>query len=598
MTPEKNFFRVFLRDAAVCGSMSFPLHIAFVWHQHQPDYRDPFTGIARLPWTRLHAAKDYLHMAELVAEFPAIHCTFNFVPSLLDQLEQQPRDEWEILSLKESWTRDEKQFLLDHFFSIHPRLLERYPAYVHLRELRSQVAQQINTAELASPDAPQSGHVGAPTPQNFSSGTLDAPDRYFRDLTAWFNLAWTDPRAIQRDPALSALAQKGILSVPELPERSREAAQSKDGGFTREDISAIIARQRELAARVIPFHKELAARGQIEISVTPYYHPILPLLIDQQSAREAMPNAQLPITNFSHPEDAAEQIKRAVSAYQRSFGTLPRGLWPSEGSVSEALMALLPENFQWLATDEGILARSLGIGIERDENGHVKNPRVLYQPYRVTSSKSHVTAVFRDHFLADQISFKYQYLAAQDAANDLVNRLHTIRERLADDEHAYLVPIVMDGENAWEAYENNGDDFFRKLYSLISNDPTLKTVTVTEYLTQFQPRAELSRVAAGSWINSNFDTWIGERAHNRAWELLEQTRRTIIAAKVDADRAKRAWDELYVAEGSDWFWWYSPRNNSGQDKIFDELFRAHLQKIYELVGAPAPQELNEPIRKL
>lgn len=518
-----------------------PLCIAFIWHQHQPDYRDPFTGIARLPWTRLHAAKDYLHMAELVAEFPAIHCTFNFVPSLLAQLEQPPRDEWEILSLKETWTRDERQFLLEHFFSIHSRLLERYPAYVHLRDAKS----------------------------------IDAPDPYFRDLAAWFNLAWSDPGTIEHDPLLNALALKGQ-------------------GYTRDDIGAIIDKQRRIAARVIPFHRELAARGQIEISVSPFYHPILPLLIDQQSAREALPEIQLPKSNFAHPEDALEQIQRAGRAYERLFGAPPRGMWPSEGSVSDELLGLLPENFQWLATDEGILARSLGVRIERDDDGHVTNPRVLYQPYR----KGKRTLIFRDHFIADQIAFKYQYLAAQDAAKDLVQRLRVIRERLADDAQPHLVSIVMDGENAWETYENNGTDFFRALYSLLSAEPSaFKVVTVGEFLQTNPARTELPRISAGSWINANFDTWIGEPAHNRAWELLEQTRGVLAAAKMDAEQAKLAWDELYVAEGSDWFWWYSSRNNSGQDKVFDELFRAHLRRIYELVGASAPQELNEPIHK-
>ncbi len=524
--------------------MTHPLYIAFIWHQHQPDYRDPHSNAARLPWARLHAAKDYLHMAELVADFPAIHCIFNFVPSLLDQLDAiangKLHDTWEMLSLKESWTNDEKQFLLGNFFSIHPRLLERYPAFIHLRD----------------------------------TARLDAPDQFFHDLAAWFNLAWIDPGAIQRDPALDALAQKAE-------------------GFTRDDIAAIVSKHREIAARVIPFHRKLAARGQIEISVTPYYHPILPLLVDQQSAREAMPNATLPDRTFAHPEDAAEQIRRAVSAYQSHFGDSPRGMWPSEGSVSDALLGLIPKNFAWLATDEGILARSLGIAIEHDGDGYVTNPRVLYQPYR----KGNLTLVFRDDFIADQMSFNYQHMAAQDAANDLVNRLRIIRDRIGDDEHAYLVPIVMDGENAWEAFENNGDDFFRALYTLLSNDSMLKTVSVSEFLQANPPRAELSRVAAGSWINGNFDTWIGEPAHNRAWELLEMTRGALVASHVDGDRAKRAWDELYVAEGSDWFWWYSHRNNSGQDAIFDELYRAHLRRVHEIVGAPVPPELNEVIRK-
>lgn len=524
--------------------MSLPLNIAFIWHQHQPDYRDPNSNTARLPWARLHAAKDYLHMAELVAAFPKIHCTFNFVPSLLDQLDAiatgRLQDAWEILSLKESWTNEEKQFLLDNFFSIHPRLLERYPAYIRLRD----------------------------------SAHPDAPDQYFRDLAAWFNLAWIDPGAVQRDPTLQAFADKAE-------------------NFSREDIAAIIAKHREIAARVIPFHRELAARGQIEISVTPYYHPILPLLVDQQSAREAIPNIQLPPTNFSHPEDAVEHLRRAASAYSRYFGAPPRGMWPSEGSVSDALLDLIPDNFAWLATDEGILARSLGTAIERDGKGYIKNPRAVYQPYR----KGKLALVFRDSLLADRLSFRYQYLNAQTAAKYLVHRLHAIQKQLGDDANAYLVLIVMDGENAWEAYENNGDDFFRALYTLLSDDSSFKTVTVSEFLSAHPPRAEISRLAAGSWINANFDTWIGGPAHNRAWELLEKTRMALAASHADGDRVTQAWDELYVAEGSDWFWWYSPRNNSKQDAIFDELFRAHLRRVYEIIGAYVPPELSEAIRK-
>jgi alpha-amylase/alpha-mannosidase (GH57 family) len=524
--------------------MPHPLSVAFIWHQHQPDYLDPHTGAVRLPWARLHAAKDYMHMAELVAAFPKIHCTFNFVPSLLDQLDAiaggRWQDEWANLSLKESWTADEKQFLLDNFFSIHPRLLERYPAYVKLRD----------------------------------SARKDAPDQYFRDLAGWFNLAWIDPGAIQRDAVLSALA-------------------TKSEGFSRDDIAAIIGTHREIAARVVPFHRELAARGQIEISVSPYYHPILPLLVDQRSAREALPDIPLPGAIFSHPEDAAEQIRRAVSAYTSHFGAPPRGMWPSEGSVSDALVGLIPDNFTWLATDEGILARSHGLAIKRDGDGYVTDPRALYLPYR----KGRLALIFRDEFLADQISFSYHAMPAQDAAHDFVNRLRKIRERLGDDEHAYLVPIVMDGENAWEGFENNGEDFFRALYTLLSNDPTLATVTVSEFLAANPPREEIARLAAGSWINSNFDTWIGGPAHNRAWELLEKTRDACAAARVDGDRIQQAWNELYVAEGSDWFWWYSPRNNSKQDGIFDELFRTHLRRVYEVIGAPAPEELSQAIRK-
>ncbi len=538
--------------------MAHPLYVAFIWHQHQPDYRDPFGGPALLPWVRLHAAKDYVHMAELVSDFPAIHCTFNFVPSLVDQVEAigngKYEDVWQRLSLQQNWTRQDKQFLLDNFFSIHPRLLERYPAYIRLRDRKQ------------NPEA--------------------LPNQYFSDLAAWFNLAWIEPRVLARDDTLRALVQKGE-------------------NYSRDDIITIIAKHRELAARVIPLHRELASRGQIEVSVSPYYHPILPLLIDQRLARQNLPNLTLPVTLFAHPEDAAEQIRRAVLAHRARFGQDPIGLWPSEGSVCQELLSLLNGNFRWLATDENLLARSLKSAIERDQDGNVTNPRLLYQAYgcRPQASKSRNTAIlFRDHVLSDRIGFAYQHLSAREAAQDLIRRLHVIRERIADSDHAYIVPIILDGENAWESYEDNGDPFFRELYTALSNDSWLRTVTVGEYLEENPPRKKLGELAAGSWINGNFDTWIGEPAHNRAWDLLAETREALTTWMRDYPLASeetlgRAWDELYIAEGSDWFWWYSSHNNSAQDRLFDQLFRGHLQMVYATIGLPVPASLKEPDRK-
>lgn len=550
--------------------MAHPLYIAFIWHQHQPDYRDPLGGPARLPWARLHAVKDYLHMAELVADFPAIHCTFNYVPSLVDQLaamgEGRYTDQWQLLSLKESWTPEDKRFLLDNFFSIHPRILERYPSYVRLRERRHHP---------------------------------DLPDQYFLDLVAWFNLAWIDARTIARDELLGALVRKGEY-------------------YTHADIVAIIDRHREIVARVIPFHHRLREQGQIELSVSPYYHPIMPLLIDQRSAREALPSLTLPAARFAHSEDASEQLRRAVEAHRHYFESDPMGLWPSEGSVSAALLPLVRNWFRWMGSDEMILARSLGTGIGRDSDGNVTNPRVLYQAYtspppvqsgrRVStrpgsrSSPRDLVLVFRDHFLSDQIGFAYQYRSAPDAVQELIWRLRVIRDRIADQEHGYLVSIILDGENAWESYEDNGDPFLRRLYAEISNDAWLRTVTVDEYLRENAPRESLSQLAAGSWINGNFDTWIGEPAQNRAWEWLARTREALtwfIANYPIADEAvlARAWDELYIAEGSDWFWWYSSHNHSAQSAMFDDLFRGHLQNVYITVGLPIPDELREPVRK-
>lgn len=541
--------------------MPHPLYVAFIWHQHQPDYRDPAGGPARLPWARLHAAKDYCHMAELVADYAAIHCTFNYVPSLVDQLlgigDGHYVDEWQVLSLKPRWTVPEQEFLREHFFSVHPRLLERYPGYVHLRDRREH---------------------------------RDLPDSYFVDLAAWFNLAWIDPRALARDETLRALVAKG-------------------GGYTRADVATIIAKHRAFAQRVIPLHTELAQRGQIEISLSPYYHPILPLLINQHSAREALPDVALPPVVYAHPEDAVEQVRRALAAHRASFGMDPQGMWPSEGSVSDALISLLGNDFAWLASDEEVLARSLGSHLVRDGEGIMTNPRVLYQPYRILKRQGRrhqpiasTTLVFRDHTISDRIGFAYQHMPAHDAVGDLMYRLRRIRERLADPEHAYLVSIILDGENAWESYEDNGDPFFRELYGTLANTPWVRTVTVSEYLRENPARANLERLAAGSWINGNFDTWIGEPAQNTAWQLLAQTREALGAWQRDyelADEAVigRAWDELYIAEGSDWFWWYSSHNNSAQNAMFDELFRGHLRNVYAAMGLPVPDILKQPIQK-
>lgn len=539
--------------------MSKPLYVAFVWNQHQPDYRDPFGRPAYLPWVRLHAAKDYVHMAELVAEFPAIHATFNFVPSLVDQLAGigagYYRDRWQVLSLQDGWTQQEKEFLRDQFFSIHPRLRERYPAYARLHEQRYEP---------------------------------DLPDQYYRDLVAWFNLAWMDRRAIARDQTLANLVEKG-----------------RD--FTRADIRAILDRHRTLAARVIPAYRELAERGQVELSASPYHHPILPLLIDQRSAREATPQIALPNTPFVHPEDAAEQIRRAIQAHRSFFGSAPRGMWPSEGAVSQALVTMTGGDFQWLGSDEDILARSLGTRIGRDSEGIVTNPRLLYQAYQATPDSSGLrrtagpAVIFRDHAISDRIGFGFQHLSARDAVQELVYRLHRTRERLADDVHGYVVPIILDGENAWESYEDNGDPFFRELYGTLSNEPLLRTVTVSEFLRDSPPRERIRRLAAGSWTNGSFDTWIGEAAQNRAWELLGQTRDALTLwertyAPADDAVLAAAWGEVYTAEASDWVWWYSRYNHSAQNKMFDQLFRGHLQNVYAKIGVAVPDELKKPVK--
>jgi alpha-amylase/alpha-mannosidase (GH57 family) len=537
-----------------------PLYVAIIWHMHQPFYRDMLTGRISLPWVRMHAAKDYLHMGQALAAHPKVHHTINMVPSLTEQMlawaNGEESDELARLAEQPGWTEDEKRTILNLGFSINwDNIIRRYPRYSELLDRRP--------AALADPNA-------------FSS-------QDYLDLLAWFNLAWIDPNWLEQDRLLAGLVAKGQ-------------------GFTRADLRAIHDKQREIAAGVLPLYRQLAERGQLEIIASPYYHPILPLLIDNSMARRPSPGLPLPNLRFAAPEDAAAQLAMAVDAHTAHFGAPPRGLWPSEGAVSvETVPLIAAAGFSWLASDEVLLGRSLGRPFTRDGNSMITNPRALYQPYRLMAgSEIGPWIIFRDHELADRIGFLYKYLPGRQAAEDMIYRLLEIRRRLDDPANPYLVTIILDGENCWEYYEHNGDVFLDAFYGLLSEREELKPVTVSEYLAEQRPAGTLAKLVTGSWIAGDLTTWIGDPEHNRAWEALARTRAHLAQATVagmDEQRLATAWRALYAAEGSDWFWWYSHRNRSDQDAIFDELFRHDLAAVYEALSQETPAWLEQPIRE-
>ena len=564
--------------------MAHPLYVAFVWHMHQPYYKDTVTGEYILPWARLHGAKEYIHMAEVLAQYPRIKATFNFVPSLIEQIEEYARgeaiDRALTLSRQDTWSDDDKAYILAFFFSVNwDHIVRRYPRYSQLLDLRHQAKGEASLLD----------------------------DHYYRDLVAWFNLIWLDHLALENDPDLCALVEKG---------------QS----FTREDTDLILCKQQQYLARILPLYNHLRDRGQIEITTSPYYHPILPLLVDSGTAHRISPDMPLPNPPFRHPEDAAEQIRLAVEAHKAAFGEVPRGMWPSEGAVCPEILPILAHHgFRWFATDEAILSRSLGVPIERDAHAHVNAPHVLYQPYAVLQSP--LAVIFRDHVLSDRIGFVYQSMDGREAAEDLIHRLQVAYERLNDSDNPYLLSIILDGENCWESYPDYGDSFLHHLYQRLSEETTasaIETVTVSEYLERFPPRETLGEwtgpsalrqdsgqaplrtgehLATGSWIGGNLETWIGEAEQNRAWEVLERVREELVAWQgatpgAGFDVLEDAWRQIYIAEGSDWFWWYYSRNVSGQDQLFDQAFRQHLSRVYYAIGRPVPPWLTEPIQGL
>ncbi len=540
-----------------------PLCVALLWHMHQPDYGNVQTGDIYLPWTRFHAVKDYYDMGALVEQAGGVHLTINIVPSLIDQLVSYgngtAKETYAAVTLKNAAELDsfDQRFILRSFFQLPwNEMVFPYPRYRELLDRRGTSDQNGDYAAAA---------------RRFS--TQD-----FRDLQVWFNLAWCG-RELRNDPDIAALVHKGK-------------------NFSEEDKARLLETQYAFIRRILPFYRHLMEESGVEISVSPYYHPILPLLCDNRSAREALPGITLPEMPFSYPSDAREHINRALQRYRDVFGQSPKGMWPSEGSVSSAVVQLAHEaGLRWLASDEAVLLNSLQR--EGMASGGLA-PAQRYSAYRVGTDPDSTCIFFRDHGLSDLIGFSYSHWRAADAASDFVTRLVQIRTNLPDDGRHYVVPVILDGENAWEHYPENGTEFLTLLYRKLADSADLRTVTFSEYLDLEPAREALDTLVAGSWIYGNLATWIGHPEKNRAWQALSAAR-SVLAPRLSAtDRTEsvaEAFREMMIAEGSDWFWWYGDDHQTENAVEFDLLFRSHVKNIYRLLGRPYPQELDTPIKK-
>ncbi|MGB9613458.1 MAG: glycoside hydrolase family 57 protein, partial [Candidatus Margulisiibacteriota bacterium] len=485
---------------------SRPISLAILWHMHQPFYKDLVTGEYILPWVRLHAVKDYYDMVAILERFPEVRVTFNLVPSLLLQIEDYVQnkvsDKFLELTLKDpkDLTLEEKIFILQNFFMANwENMIKPYPRYLDLLLKRGRFVSPNELVRLA---------------QRFSS-------EEYLDLQVWFNLTWFGFIYKNEDPVIGELIKKGKY-------------------FTEEDKRLVIEKQWEVMGKVIRKYKELEERGQVELTTTPFYHPILPLLCDTNSAKEAMPYVRLPESAFQHPEDAEAQIRLAIEYHEQKFGHKPKGMWPSEGSVSEQIIPIVANaGIRWIATDEAILERSLH---KIEMRARTLSAAELYQPYLAEREGKEVAIIFRNHFLSDQIGFVYHRWAVADALNDFMSHLNNIRISLPEDQKNYLVSVILDGENAWEYYQDGGKKFLEAFYGRLSHDPMVKTVRVSDYLEQNPPTKKLSKLFAGSWIDSNFKIWIGHEEDNLAWSYLSRAR--LALEGVDSESNKTAWQEL------------------------------------------------------
>ena len=538
-----------------------PVRVALVWHMHQPSYRDPVHGAFVLPWVRLHALRDYLGMVRLLEDAPGVHATFNLVPSLLDQVEAYARDEAQEGELRlglvpaDALTAEERVFALRTLFLMSEPLLAPWP---RLRELRERRGLEPDEATLRA-----------------AAASFDVQD--LRDLQVLSKLAWFDLDWLEHDLVVRALAVKGR-------------------GYDEDDKVRLRERELALLRAILPAYREAAASGRIEIATSPYYHPILPLLTDTDAHREAHPHAPLP-RRFQHPEDALDQIVRARTRHADLFGSRPDGLWPSEGSVSDAVVELAARGgVRWMASDEGVLERSLGTSLERRGDEGIGRPDLLYAPWVRRTVSGDVRLLFRDRTLSDLIGFTYSRWPPEAAAADFLRRLRAVGESwsAARLPGVPLVPVILDGENAWEHFADGGRVFLRALYRGLQEDPLLEAVTVAEALAR-TPAREIPRVFAGSWIHADFGVWIGHADDRRAWDALGEARDALESAGegLPADAVARAWEAYRAAAGSDWCWWYGEDRSSVNDADFDRLFRRHLEVVHRCLGREPPASLRQ-----
>ncbi len=541
------------------------IRLVLLWHMHQPFYKDMVTGEYRLPWVRLHALKDYYGMVKLLDEFPQVHQNFNLVPSLVAQIQDYVSGEahdpfFDLVSKPaEELTPSERQFALQYLFQANPvNMIGRYPRYRELWERYRATAKRS--------EGPESYFV----------------TRDYADLQVLSQLAWFDEYYLS-DKEVAALIQKGE-------------------DFSRDDQHAVMEKQREILASVLPAYAAAAQRGSVELSATPYYHPILPLLCDTNAGGESTPGLPLPTRRFRRPEDARHQIERALESHQQTFGVVPKGMWPSEGSVSEEVIGIASKlGIQWMATDEEVLGRTMGYHFGRDGGGrlHADGADRLYNIYRYEKGEARMHMVFRNHSISDLIGFVYSGMAAQEAANHLIQNIKDSAQPIIQSGRDAVVSIILDGENAWEYYPQSGREFLRRFYDGLQRDPQIEAVTISEAIARHGENqfGRLDHLVPGSWICANFNVWIGAPEDNKSWDLLSEAREYYDrhSNRVSATQRKLAWEELLIAEGSDWNWWYGPEHHSANDRDFDELYRKHLSNVYYALEGVPPEELSTPI---
>jgi alpha-amylase/alpha-mannosidase (GH57 family) len=549
------------------------LKVVFLWHMHQPDYRNIMTGEYYFPWTYLHALKDYVDMVAHLEEQPKARAVFNFAPILLEQLDdyaQQVADYFtnkstikdavlaslvetelpaagtpEFIALAKKYLRANRQ-----------RMIERFPIYRELADIADRLDEKSALAKYLN-------------------------EQFLIDLGFWYHLSW-----------LSETLRRTDYRV--------QSWQNKGRGFTWQDRLEMLKLVGEEISSIAPRYKALYEKGQIELCMSPYAHPIVPLLLDINTARQAWPDVSLPnSTHYAGGEERSKwHLEQGIKTFEQHFGHRPRGCWPSEGSVSDGTLTLLEEaGFDWAATGDSVLHNSLRHADNKLVADELSARKVsLHRAYNFAGSK--VNLFFRDDGLSDLIGFKYAPWHSDDAVGDFIHHLENIANA-CDQPKDSVISVIMDGENAWEYYPENAYYFLEQLYRRISEHPQLELTTYKELLKEKPEPLTMPHVVAGSWVYGNFSTWIGDADKNRGWDMLCEAKlaadHALATQKFSANEVSKIEKQLALCEGSDWFWWFGGYNPAQSVSDFEYLYRQHLKNLYHLIKTPEPAYLDEVI---
>src|SRR6056297_863632 len=540
------------------------MRVVLMWHMHQPEYRNLRTATVHLPWTYLHAIKDYVDMAAHLEAIPGAKSVVNFAPILLEQIEDYIaqitaylgghgtiRDPVLAGLAEPALPGDQNarlHLIQDCLRANRERMIDRFEAYARL-------AAMADWYE----DHPQS--------------LIYASNQFLADLLVWYHLSWMGESVRRSDARIARLQDKAI-------------------NFTLHDRRELLQIVLEVLESVIPRYRALAERGQVELCMSPYAHPIVPLLLDMESARDAMPDVTLPVnSHYPGGEDRARwHVQQGLATFARVFGVRPVGLWPSEGGVSQSALNLFAaSDFRWVASGGDVLRNSYS---EEDTS-------CSHRVYRFGDAA--IDCIFRDDGLSDLIGFTYSSWHAEDAVDNLVGHMENIAA-LCPDRDNCLITIILDGENAWEYYPENGFHFLGEIYSRLASHPQLQLTTPQQFLDEQSPTStHVESLVAGSWVYGTFSTWIGDQDKNRAWELLIDAKNRfdeqVASGRLSPVTLAAAEKQLAICEGSDWFWWFGNYNPAATVGQFDQLFRMHLANLYLLLDVEAPAYLSEVISR-